>query len=82
MHIGINPYKVSHRFKVSCERPRGRQVGPGPGWVGLFDRIGSAHISICLQIALSCAFLQGCLCLDGVGKYLNIVHGRMHILLI
>ena len=39
--------------------------GPGSGWVGLFDMMGSAYTSICLQIALSCTFFQGRLCLHG-----------------
>ena len=46
MHRGIDPYTVAPRFKVSCERPGGRQVGPGPGCVELFERMGSAHSPI------------------------------------
>ena len=57
---GHSPYTVAHQFKVSCERPGGRR-GPGSEWVGLLDRMGSAHIPICLQLALSCTFLQGSL---------------------
>ena len=79
---GIDPYKVAPRFKVSCKRPGRRRVGPGSGWVGLFDMMGSAHTPICLQKVLSCTFLQGSLCLGVVGKHLDSVHRRMHILLI
>ena len=65
MHRGIGAYTVAPRFNVSCERPGGRWVLPASGWVGLFDRMGSANTPICLQIVLSCASLQGSLCLGG-----------------
>ena len=58
IHRGTDPYTVVLRFQVWCERPGGRRVGPGPGWIGLFDRIGSAHTTIYVQKALSCPFLQ------------------------
>ena len=76
------PVHVAPWFKVSCKSPRWRQVEPGSGRVGLFYRMGSAHTPICLKIALSCGFLQGSLHLGGAGKYMNIVHRGIHVMLI
>ena len=33
---GIDDYTFATWFKVSCERPGGRRLGPGSGWAGLF----------------------------------------------
>jgi hypothetical protein len=52
------PLYMAPRLKVSCDRPGGRRVGPGPGpgWIGLFDRMSSAHTPICLADSAQLSF--------------------------
>ena len=82
---GDKPLKSPIQWHIGLglvQNIRREGVGPESGRVGKYDRMGSAHTPICFQIALSCVFLQGSVFLSGAGKYLDIVHRRMNILLI